>query len=153
MSHSKVGYAVVQWKYIFASTESQPLTPGRAGFQTQYANPQIAERIIDLGSTNWAKCRKNQTGDKYITQRISGVVLPAARAQVEAHIRHRNQENARRRAAWRTRDGGKLVAQGQQPPRLRDLGPFQSDRLRIVGNPYCGEKKPDFGLEMPWVRI
>jgi hypothetical protein len=32
--------------------------------------------------------------------------------------------NARRREAW-TRDGRRLVAQGQQPPGLRDLMPFQ----------------------------
>ena len=113
MSHSKDGYAIVEWKYDFAYTESQPLNPGRAGFEAQYANPQTAERILDLGSTNWAKCCKNKTGDQYISQWIASVVLPAARAQVEAHIVHRNQENERRREAWRTRDGGKLVAQGQ----------------------------------------
>lgn len=150
-THFKDGYAVIEWYYNASWSVEEPIAAGRDGFQQRLEKTATKNKTDRYSSTNWAKCGRRQTGDEFLSRWVKEVVYPAAEQQARKYIQQLNQENIERRERWLKKDGGKLVEQGQKPPPLRVYEAFDGKML-VMHKPYARQEKPDFGLEIKWVR-
>lgn len=149
--HFKEGYAIVTWHYTLSWTETEPINPGRDAYADQVnSNNARTKTFTDVfSSTNWAKCKRNQTGDEFVSRWMSDVVHPCAMEQVQAYMRDIDQQSADRRSRWEQRGGGRLVEQGQQPPPRRVCHAYDASKLRM-DKAHAQKDKPGEGLEIAW---
>jgi hypothetical protein len=152
--HFQRGYAVAEVSYTFQVTrtshtrQAEPRHPHDMKIPTPATVTQ--QKSEEWKGQYWAKCKKNQTHDRALSEWVTRMVRPTAEALVRHEIKKRNTGNARRVGEWAREHPAPTK---DIPPEIVHHAPFDGSRLK-VGAPHAQEEEPEcnwyFGGEIDW---
>lgn len=151
--HNQQGYAVVDCTYtmIYTKNSEERYTLSHQAYQKPVHETKETRQSEIIRYTWYAKCKKNQTNDVFLSQWYSEVVIPDSELVIRGAIEKSKEDNAERVKRWEEHLTKGWIKQNAPPPPRLEYDDFDAKMLelkRIFG----AEDEPpkDQGKKVRW---
>ena len=159
--HNQQGYAVAECTYTMTYTKTfeERYTPSHQAYQNPVHETKVKRQSEIIRYAWYAKCKKNQTNDGFLSRWYSEIVTPDAEQVMKAVIEKQRENNTTRVKRWEEdlsdrsiTSSGRWIKPNSPPPPKFEYDEFDARKLELK-RIFCDENEPakDQGKRIAWI--